>query len=465
MFEALGARVARLGEQDIDDRGIALIRNSFMDTIGVMLAGTGEDAFRIARQVLQVSAGSGPSLVIGSGDRRSAFDAGQLNGIAGHVLDYDDNNLTVLGHPSTILVPAVLALGEELDSSARELATAYAAGYEVMLRIARDVHPVHYDKGWHPTATIGVFGAAASAARLLELDASGVATSLAIAASMAAGIKANFGTMVKSLHIGNSVRNGLLAARLAEAGFTSNPGAFEAEQGFLKVFNGTADPGTERIFHDLDGAPEVNIGSNPVKVFPCCGSTHTSVVAALELRRRDEFALEDIERITITVDPARMPHTDRPALTDPLSGKFSLQYVVARALIQGSVGLDDFEGRAHEDPDVGALMRRIDVEPSAARRAQAFDATVNVATRGGKQYSAVALGAGLLDVDRAQLETKFEDCAGRILGPEQTAAALAMLRSFPGQASARELSDLLAPTDCIREHGGALADAGAGVIR
>lgn len=170
VLDDLGSRVASLAYEDLTESGLHLFRIALVDTLGVALAGADFDAAAIARAVA-VPDTSGTSLILGSTDRVSALDAGMLNGIAAHALDYDDGNQIMGGHPSALLIPALLALGEEVGASAREVIVAYAAGFEVMIRLSRGVNTAHYEKGWHPTSTIGVLGVAAAGARLLGLTA------------------------------------------------------------------------------------------------------------------------------------------------------------------------------------------------------------------------------------------------------------------------------------------------------
>ena len=425
LLESLGARTAGLAFEDIDANGRLLIRTALVDTLGVALAGAAFEGASIMRAASVPEDATGPSLVLGTNDRIGTLDAGMLNGIAAHALDYDDNNIVIVGHPSTVLVPAILALGEELDATAEDLAVAYAAGYEVMIRLARGMNTAHYEKGWHPTATFGVFGATGAAARLLELDAERTAAALAIAASLASGIKANFGTMVKALHIGQAVRNGLLAAKLAAGGHTANPAALEAVQGFLNVYNGAGTFDAE-VIGRTDGPLEVNVGTNPIKAYPCCGSTHAAVYSTIDLRRTHGLGGDGVERIDVVVDVNRMPHTDRPHLQEALSGKFSLQYVVARALIDGRVGLDHFEGDAHCDPGVLALMERVHVSPAPPGGvANSFAAEVSITTTAGETLHASKDPTAEIFAPQGEpsgLWEKFADCAGQVLSDDQVTA-------------------------------------------
>src|SRR6185437_6190249 len=201
------------------------------------------------------------------------LDAALVNGTAAHALDFDDVSNSLGGHPSAPILPALFALGEVLDCTGKDFIAAYVAGFETETRIARGVHFHHYEKGWHPTATLGVFGAAAASCHLLGLDRAKTAQALAIAASLASGIKANFGTMTKPLHVGHTARSGLFAALLAEGGFTADNAALEHQQGFLMVYNGAGNFAADAILKDW-GRPYDVVNPGPAfKQYPCCGST------------------------------------------------------------------------------------------------------------------------------------------------------------------------------------------------
>ena len=223
-------------------------------------------------------------------------------------------------------------------------------GFETECRIARGVNFHHYDKGWHPTATLGIFGTVAAAARLLQLTPEQTAVALGLAASFASGLKANFGTMTKPMHVGHTARNGLLAALMVQQGFTANPGALEHRQGFLEVFNGPGTYDTARILADWYAPLECDGGEPGLKPFPCCGSTHASIDRMLDLAHRHDLRPEQIARIEVMPHARRLPHTDNPDPRTPLAAKFSIQYCVARALVDRAVRLEHFEHGAHLDP-------------------------------------------------------------------------------------------------------------------
>ena len=244
----LSKRIVALQFEDLPDEAVASAKRAILDTVGVTLAGAREEAPTIVERAFGAGATSGPSLVFGRNYRTTCLNAALINGTAAHVLDYDDCSNTLGGHPSVPILPALFALAEEVDASGQEVLVAYVIGFETEARIARGVNFQHYLKGWHPTSTLGIFGAAAACARLLGLHEERVATALSLSVSLASGVKANFGTMTKPLQVGQCSRNGLFAALLAREGFTANPEAFEDKQGFLNVYNGPgAFDATEKI--------------------------------------------------------------------------------------------------------------------------------------------------------------------------------------------------------------------------
>ena len=248
--EGLADRIASVTYESLPDDALHWARVAILDTVGVTLAGASEPCAQIAARVLTGGASTGPSLIFGTDHRAAPLDAALINGTASHALDFDDCSNTLGGHPSAPILPALFALAETRDVDGRAFVTAYIAGFETEARISRGINFHHYEKGWHPTATIGVFGAAAACAHLLRLQPDRIAIALGLAASFASGLKANFGTMTKPLHVGHCSRNGLLAALLASEGFTANPGAFEHKQGFLEVFNGAGNYNADAILRD-----------------------------------------------------------------------------------------------------------------------------------------------------------------------------------------------------------------------
>ncbi|MFQ5765175.1 MAG: MmgE/PrpD family protein [Rhodospirillales bacterium] len=445
----LATRIADLDHDDLPDAAIHWARVAILDTVGVGMAGANEDCVTILEKVTAVGAGGGSCQLFGKTGRRDPLDAALINGTACHAHDFDDCNNTLGGHPSAPILPALFAVAEETGAAGHDILLAYVAGFETETAIARGVQFHHYEKGWHPTGTLGTFGAAAACGRLMGLSVDEIETALALCISFAAGVKANFGTMTKPLHIGQTSRAGLLAARLAREGFTANPNAFEHSQGFFEVFNGAGNFDVAKV---LEGwADPLNIVSPGVaiKQYPCCGSTHPAIDAMLALVRDHGLTPDGVARIETAIHTRRLKHTDRPNPQSALEAKFSIQYCLARALCDGRVTLDQFEGDAHLDPGVRRIMDR--VEAGAHRDANHFSADVTVTTTDGQtlgKHVAQALGRGpghALPDDL--LTAKFESCAGRVLPPGQVAHLLEAIMAFDDMVDFADFAALLKAPD------------------
>ncbi len=455
----LATRIAGFDHGDLPIEAVHWARVAILDTVGVGVAGADEDCVTILEKATATDAGGGPCQLFGKTARRGPLDAALINGTACHAHDFDDCNDTLGGHPTAPILPALFALAEETGGCGRDIMVAYVAGFETEVAIARGVHFHHYEKGWHPTATLGTFGAAAACARLMGLSVEKTAIALALCISFAAGVKANFGTMTKPLHVGQSSRAGLLAARLAREGFTANPDAFEHSQGFFEVFNGAGNFDPSRVMKGW--AEPLNIVSPgiAIKQYPCCGSTHPAIDALLALVREHGLTPDGVARIESTTHARRLKHTDRPDPQTALDAKFSVQYCLARALRDGRVTLDQFEGDSYLDSGVRHIMDRVQV--GAHHDSNHFSADVTVTTNDGRSFAKhveQALGRGTRDPLPADLlRAKFESCAGRILPVAQVAQLFEATMAFDDLVDFAGFAALLRAPD--RGHGvGAAAE-------
>lgn len=439
----LAALAAGLTLDDLSDPARDWAIRAFADTVACAIAGAEDEVVRLAASVLTASPGD--AALLGRPGRLHELDAAQINGISAHALDFDDCNLEMDGHPSVSIVPALLALGDRLDSTGAALLTAYVAGVEAEIRIARISNPAHAERGWHPTVTFGVVGAAVACGRLLGLSPERMAVAMGIAASCAAGLRANSGTMTKPLHAGQANRNGLQAALLAHAGFTANPAVLEHRFGYMAAFNG-AVPGD--VAPALDGWGQDFALLSPgiaIKQYPCCAFIHCAIDAASELR--PQIDVDRIDGIDVALHRKRLKNIDRPRPRDGLDAKFSTQYLTARALMAGGVGFADFESDRVFDAATRALAARVrlvaheDPDLSMGR--------VSVRLADGRVLStqaSVAMGRGPANpMTPAQFRAKFDDCAGRLLSAGQCDTLFAALMDLPRQSSIRQLSALMQP--------------------
>ena len=447
IVEGLGQRVYHTNYGVLPKDVVEWAKIALMDYIGVTIAGSLEEAPRIVERTFLGSALPGPSLVFGRNYRTSVSDAAVINGTSAHVLDFDDASNTIGGHPSVSIFPALIALGEEMHASGKDLIAAFIVGLEVEARIALAVNLHHYEKGWHPTSTIGTFGCAAACAKLMGLNEAKIAYAVAIAASMASGIKANFGTMVKSLHVGHCARSGLFAASLAREGFDASLLAFEHKQGFFNVFNGEGNYRSEKVLEKWGEPYDILLPGLAFKQYPCCASTHPAIDATILLVTKHDLNPNNVAEIKTWTHKRRLSHTNRPDPQTALDAKFSVQYCVSRAIMHGAVKLEHFQGVAHKDE----TLRKILLKVTAMSYTEAqfplenhYGAEVQIKTVEGKVYrEKVDQPNGRTaqnPLSAAMMKSKFEDCSARALSAQNISSVYGLLQRL------EQLDDICAIT-------------------
>lgn len=381
-----------------------------LDWLGCAIAGSREPLCELLRAEFAHRAGA--ATVIGSALRVDAATAALLNGAAGHALDYDDTSAAVGCHSTAPVLPAVLALAEELGASGERLLAAFVVGVEIEGRVGNAFGPGHYARGWHTTSTFGVFGAAAGCAHLLGLDHEQYGRAIGLAASQASGLKANFGTMTKPYHAGRAAEQGLVAARLAARGFTANPDAVAGNQGLLQA---AADgrPNTAKLAHIAD---RWLIRDTLFKYHAACYLTHAAIEAALELRHA--VPPRELASATITVHPGLLDICGIMQPRTGLEGKFSLVATTAMAWL----GIDTSAQETYVDavvnrPDVQALLHRIRIETDdRLGQMQARVRCVDRRQAFAEAFRDTGIPAGDLALQGERLHDKFRALAGPILG-------------------------------------------------
>jgi len=377
--------------------------------------------------------GNPSSSIIGGGFKTSPYLAAMVNGTVGHSLDYDDMAISLIGHPSVFLVPAILAIGETVSASGKDLLTAYITGYETACYIARPVLQSHYQRGWHSTATFGTLGAVAAVAVLLKLNTNRIKMALGIAASLAGGLRQNFGTMTKPLHAGMAAAHGIQACLLAQAGFTADSNIIETPLGFSSVFGHDDEVDWNKATEDL-GKVFLITGDEglSIKPYPSCGFTHCAIDAALDITSNYDLDITNISTIELGVTPFDKqilihhdPQTD-------LEAKFSLEYCVARALISGEVRLKHFTDDAITDRTVQNLMKKMTWAEKyplpAMGTAEGFGTkSVTVTTRDEARYEkevTFARGMPQNPLTVEEIKAKYRDCASTHLDKESVESSL-----------------------------------------
>ena len=416
------------------------------DTIGVMLAGVGEPAARIA-QAMASEDGVGTCRVLGTSVQTSPELAALANGVSAHSLDYDDMCFVSLAHPSCALVPAILATGELVHARSSALLDAYVIGFELECRLGNVMNPRHYhQRGWHCTSSIGTVGAAAAAARMLGLGVQATQHALGIAASSACGLKENIGSMVKPLHAGMAARNGVMAARLAQRGFTASPHAIDGPQGYLVAMDSERDS-LDAAVGDLGIRWEILHSGVTVKLYPSCAATHPPLDALIAMKRREQITADQVRAIDVEVDSMTPRLLIHPDPVTGLEAKFSMPFCAAAAIVYDRIGIDTFDVDHIRNPTVQALMKHVTLRANEEfdKGAPLARARVSVYLRDERVVSLAVDGArgypGRLTNE--ELATKFAGCATRTLSESAANAAWAALISLDAITDVRELTRLL----------------------
>ena len=416
------------------------------DTIGVMLAGVGEPAARIA-QAMASEDGVGTCRVLGTSLQTSPELAALANGVSAHSLDYDDMCFVSLAHPSCALVPAILATGELVHARSSALLDAYVIGFELECRLGNVMNPRHYhQRGWHCTSSIGTVGAAAAAARMLGLGVQATQHALGIAASSACGLKENIGSMVKPLHAGMAARNGVMAARLAQRGFTASPHAIDGPQGYLVAMDSERDS-LDAAVGDLGIRWEILHSGVTVKLYPSCAATHPPLDALIAMKRREQITADQVRAIDVEVDSMTPRLLIHPDPVTGLEAKFSMPFCAAAAIVYDRIGIDTFDLDHIRNPTVQALMKHVTLRANEEfdKGAPLARARVSVYLRDERVVSLAVDGArgypGRLTNE--ELATKFAGCATRTLSESAANAAWAALISLDAITDVRELTRLL----------------------
>lgn len=415
-----------LTHADITDTASTWARHAILDWFGVTIAGAREPLAAILAEEF-AGGGNARATLVALNGTAALHDAALVNGAVSHALDFDDVNRHMHGHPTVPVASAVLALGEVLGSSGRDIVLAFIAGYEVECQLGDMCGDAHYDKGFHATGTFGTFGAAAGAARLMGLDAEQTAAALGIAASQASGLKLNFGTMTKPLHAGKAAANGLIAARLAARGFTARHDAIEAPQGFAA----TQVPGFTAQAVRPDPKAPLAVEENLFKYHAACYLTHSSIEAIRDLRRKHNIGLDDLEAMTLHVDPGHLKVCNIPEPASGLEVKFSIRHLTGMALDGAdTAALETYSDASARNARYGAARERIRIEPRIAAREERHGAAITINLKDGRTLTAeanVGIPAADLADQEAKLVAKFRALADPVIGRDRAQAAEAML--------------------------------------
>ncbi|WP_230532853.1 MmgE/PrpD family protein [Microvirga roseola] len=393
-------------------------RRGVLDWIGCALAGSQHPTISKLLTVLGAVGSAPQATVLGRGMKLGLLEAPIANGQMGHVLDFDDTHMGgVVLHASSPVLSALFALAEKRPIAGRDLIAAYCAGFEAGVRTGQGA-PKHHPGGWHLTGTLGSIAAGAAAGRLLELNAQQLTHALGIAATQAAGMQQNRGTMCKSFHAGKAASNGVLAALLAQNGFDSSSEILEGKRGFCRIYSSEAAP--EQI---LDGLGERwEITRNGHKPYACGVVLHPTIDAMIALAGKVPKS-EEVVSIELRVNPLAVTIT---GVSDPKTGlksKFSLSHTAAVSFLDGTAGIAQYTDKRALDPEVAALRDKVSAHmDESLRRDQAWAAVV---TRSGERYEhLVEHASGTVDNPMSDdaIERKFLANAVPVIGEARARA-------------------------------------------
>ncbi len=415
-------------------------RRGVLDWIGCALAGSRHRTIDTLLAVLEGVGGRPQATVLGRDLKLGRLDAPLANGQMGHVLDFDDTHMGgVVLHASSPILAALLSLAERAPVSGADFMLAYAVGFEAGIRSGLTA-PGHHKGGWHLTGTLGTIAAAVGAGKVIGLDPQKLTYAMGIAATQAAGMQQNRGTMCKSFHAGKAAQNGVLAALLAERGFDSTQEIIEGRKGFCRVYSDSAAP--ERLTAGL--GESWLIETNGHKPYACGVVLHPLIDAVIAIRNRERIDPAAVSEISLRVHPLVLSITDVIEPATGLQSKFSAVHSAAVALVDGAAGIAQYSDAKASDSVVAALRGKTRIIADATLRSDEAHATI---VAGGKRHEAHvphASGTAANPMSDDAIAAKFLANATPVIGPKRAQKVVALVQTLEGQPDVRDLIALVA---------------------
>lgn len=419
--QQLAEFVVRAKFEDVPHNVAHEAKRSLLHWIGVAVGGSREQSVRSALAAVTPFSGPPQASILGRTERLDVLHAAFINGVSTDVLSFSDTHPETLIHPTGVVGPVLLALAEQKTITGTQLLHALILGFEVASRVSVAVFPWHYNRGWHITGTAGAFGASAAAGKLLGLAEEPMVWALGVAATAAAGLRGMFGSMCKNFHSGRAAENGLLAAFLAQQGFTSVPDGIGGPRCFARVLG--ESPNLEAIGRNL--GEKYEIIKNTYKAYPCGVVIHPIIDGCLRLRQTPEFNASNVIAVEIRGNPFVIELTGRKEPTTTLEGKLSVYHSAAAALIAGRAGEREYQGDFINRPDVVALRTKVVVEPDAKIREDEAHVALRMSDgRVVREHVAHATGTLEHPMTDRDIENKFRGLCEPFLPQSQVAALI-----------------------------------------
>src|SRR2546428_3177658 len=457
LTQEVASFVAKTRYRDIPHEVIHLARGFILDGLGVALAGSTDECSRIVQAQIRQMNGREESTILGTSLSAPLAKAALANGVAAHAMDYDDTQLStskegvygLLTHPTTPVLAAVLAVGEKKKVGGQEFLLAYILGVEIECRIADAINPRHYQSGFHSTATMGGLGAAMAVGKILRLKEEALVRAMGIAASMASGLRENFGTMTRPLRAGRAAENGVTAALLTQAGFTAATNILEARRGFYNAMAGGYDE--SKITGRLGRPYFMQEPGISIKPYPSGSLSHPAQDLILDLVKKHDLHAGDIEAIEVGTNSNVPNALIYPMPQTALEGKFSIPFCMAIAVLERKAGIAQFRDRKVRDPKVVELMKRVTLYVDQELEALGYDqvrSRIRIKLRDGRTIEGradVARGHPVKPMSWAEIGEKFRDCAQLVLSKRNTEEAIELVGNLDRM---RSLSPLIGAIAC-----------------
>lgn len=446
---------------NIPDAVFESSKMKYLDTIGVMLAGSRHPASRISRDLVAYLGGNPRASVVGRSERTSTELAGYLNGVSAHALEYDDYTRMVT-HLSVSMVPGTMALAEDLGLSGRQMLEAFAIGFQVATHVAKGLRPWLFDKGWHPNGILGAIGIAVAGTRMMKCDVMQTRMAIGIAASEACGLRKNVGSMGKPFHVGHGIRCGIFAALLAARDYKVDPDIIEGVEdgveghdrfGMADTFNGVGNYDLAKMEEGLGTSWHLADNQTVVRFHPGATGLGSAIDGMIELSKKENLKADEVERIELEITPQVMAIGSYREANDGHKARFCPPYSMAVSLIDRHAGLPQYTTERVNRPDVQALMKRVSVkvpDDFRSHRGQ-WGEGVNwgemrlaVVLKDGRTLKTSGNKARGWPEDPAtwdDLSAKFDECSNGVIPAAQAADAKAAIRKLDTVS----VADLITP--------------------
>ncbi len=437
--------------EDLPEKAIELAKHSFLDTVGIALGGSVEEAPKILSRFVKESDDRPVASLVGQGFKSTAQNAALVNGTASDAIGFSDISLISMHHPSVSVCPAIWALAEQYRSSGKDAILAHIIGVEIADKIGAGIKPHFHQKGWDARCILGTFGATAAGGKLLGLDSVTMANALGIAGEQASGIRGMMGTMSKAYGGGRAAENGVVAARLAQMGFTGSPTIMETRDGFLQTFGDGAD-GKAIIEHLGDPFEFIGPGIT-LKPYPSCTCTHTAIKGVLTLMKDHEITPENIEFVDCSVSPRVADMLKFPRPQSKFEAKYSMQFCVATALLEGRVVLTSFSDEKVRDPKILELMEKVTmrVSPELAKLGYSpeiapYGCTATIRLKSGEEHTC-RMDKNPWEPEAPpswnELIDKYRSCAELVLKPQKIEESIEIITNLEKAESLCRLMDIV----------------------